>query len=110
MRATLVFCAVLVLVAGVRARSGPALQVTNPSPFTIRGVLFVPSERVTVVAHVKGRHVMEVTADGAGTFTARFDGVSIGYCLAYTVRATGSRGSNASLRSLPECASPGPAP
>ncbi|TMI99272.1 MAG: hypothetical protein E6H01_11335 [Bacillati bacterium ANGP1] len=111
MRVALACCAAIGLLVGVSAAAGSAaLQVTGPSPLTIRGVFFVPSERVTVVAHVKGRYVMEVTADKAGTFTARFTGVSLSHCLGYTVRATGSRGSHAYLRSLPECASPGPAP
>lgn len=95
-------------VAGIG--SGPALQVTDPSPFTVVGMRFVPLERVTVVAQVEGRHVQMATANAAGVFTVRFAGVTLGHCQAYIVRATGDRGSQAYLRSLSECMPPEPAP
>lgn len=102
--------AVTLLAVAPAAAGGPTLQVTSTSPVTVRGVLFIPSERVTVVAQVKERHVLEVTADATGTFIARFPDVSLGPCSVYIIRATGSRGSKAILRSVPECAQPGPAP
>ncbi len=105
------FIAITLLRPGASAAGGgPALQVTDLSPFTVRGTGFVPGEQVTVVAQVEGRHVSIVVASAAGTFTLRLSGVSLGPCPAYIVQATGNRGSRAYLRSVPECAQPRPAP
>lgn len=100
----------IVIVVALLALTAPgaaavALQVTDPSPFTVQGTGFAPGERVTIVVQVGGRHVKVVTASNAGTFTVRFS-VSLGDCPAYIVRATGNRGSQARLRSMPDCAAP----
>jgi hypothetical protein len=55
------------------------------------------------VALVKGRHVKTTVASAAGVFTARFPEVSVRGCVAYIVRATGSKGSVAYLRHRPAC-------
>lgn len=85
-------------------------EVTAASPFTVHGVRFVAGEQVTVIAQVEGRHVKLVTTNAEGTFTVRFAGVALGSCPAYIVRATGNRGSQAYLRSLPECMPPNQEP
>jgi hypothetical protein len=101
---------VVVLVAIAPAAAGTArLEVSAGAPFTVHGVGFAPGERVTVVAQAAGRHVKVVTAGEDGTFTVLFD-VSLGVCPAYIVRATGSRGSHASVRLVRECAYPGSSP
>ena len=112
MRLALIVCAMFVsLLPGVSAApSGPVLEVTASSPFTVRGVRFVAGEQVTVIAQVEGRHVKLVTASKTGAFTVRFAGVALGSCPAYIVRATGNRGSQAYLRSLPECMPPNQEP
>ncbi len=111
MRLTLVFgVVVVVLVAISGAVAGTArLQVTEQAPFTVHGMGFAPGERVTIVAQAAGRHVKVVTASDDGTFTVRFD-VSLGVCPTYIVRATGSRGSHASVRFVRECADPASSP
>jgi hypothetical protein len=97
---------IIVLVAVAAAVAGTArLQVTARAPFTLHGVGFVPAERITIVVQTAERHVKVVTASQDGAFTVRFD-VSFGVCPAYTVSATGSRGSRASLRLVRECAYP----
>jgi len=111
MRLTSAFGIILVvLVAIAAAWAGTArLEVTVQAPFTVHGVGFAPGERVTIVAQAAGRHVKVVTAGEDGTFTVRFD-VSLGVCPAFIVRATGSRGSRASVKFIRECAYPGSSP
>jgi hypothetical protein len=100
----------VVLVAVAAAVAGTArLQVTAQAPFTVHGVGFAAGERVNIVVRAAGRHVKVVTASEDGTFTVRFD-VSLGVCPAYTVSATGSRGSRALVRLIGECAHPGSSP
>jgi hypothetical protein len=107
MRLTFAFGVIaVVLVAIAAAVAGTArLEVSAKAPFTVHGVGFAPGERVTVMAQAAGRYVKVVTAGEDGTFTVRFD-VSLGICPAYIVRATGSRGSHASVRLVRECAYP----
>lgn len=103
--------AIVALLAAVTPVAGKAtIQVTDASPFTVRGVGFAPSERVIVVAQIKGRHVKSVTASKTGTFLLPFLNISLGNCPAYIVRATGHRGSRAYLRVLHECMPLGPPP
>jgi hypothetical protein len=112
-------CAALALVAGAmiggttRAsaeQARPAVAVALVHPFTVRGLGFVPSERVTVVASLRGRHVRHVTADRKGTFTARFRHLSARRCDGWFVNAAGDRGSRASLRLMPMCVPGSPLP
>jgi len=111
MKLTCAFGVILVvLVAIAAAAAGTArLEVSAKAPFTVHGVGFAPGERVTIVAQAAGRHVKVVTAGEEGTFTVRFD-FSLGVCPAYVVRATGSRGSNTTIRLVRECAYPGSSP
>jgi hypothetical protein len=83
-----------------------ALRVADVAPFTVRGSGFRAQERVRIVAQVRGRHVKGVVATATGTFRVRFVGVSVPACAGYVVRATGSKGSRAFVRHIPECADP----
>ena len=94
--------AVAVCAAGAAASPRPSLTVTSGAPFTVRGVHFVPAERVTVVALVRGRHVRHVVASAKGTFTARFR-VSVERCQGWIVTARGNHGSRAYLKLQPMC-------
>jgi hypothetical protein len=86
-----------------RPTASPALRVPDTTPFVARGDSFKSREKVRVVAQVEGRHVKTVRATAIGVFTVRF-AVSLQGCPGYIVRATGSKGSYAYLRHLPECA------
>ena len=91
---------------GGSASSRATLRVANVAPFSVRGSGFRAQERVRVVAQVSGRHVKAVVATATGTFRVRFLDVSVSACAGYLVRATGSKGSRAYLRHVPECAEP----
>jgi hypothetical protein len=92
--------------SGTRSSSArPAVRVADFSPFVVRGAGFRADERVTVVAQVQGRHVKAALSGARGGFTVRFAAVSIRGCAGYLVRATGSKGSRAYLRHVPECPS-----
>lgn len=103
--ASLAVLALLPTASGTaRPTDEPALGVRDTTPFVVRGTSFKPREKVRVVAQVEGRHVRTVRATATGVFVARFFGVSVQGCTGYIVRATGSKGSHAYLRHLPECA------
>lgn len=93
------FLAALVLAAA----PAPTLAVVDKTPFTVRGAHFHAAEHVRLVVHAKGVHVRTVDATALGRFVVRFAGLSLGRCAAYTVSATGSDGSHALLRVMPEC-------
>jgi hypothetical protein len=97
--------ALLPAVSGTaRPTASPALRVPDTTPFVVRGNSFKSRELLRVVAQVVGRHVQTVRATGTGVFMVRFPGISVRGCTGYFVRATGSKGSYAYLRHLPECA------
>jgi hypothetical protein len=99
--------AILVAVAAcavsASASQRPTLAVTSAAPFTVRGAHFVPAERVTVTATVRGRHVRRVVANARGAFIARFRGVSVDRCQGWIVTARGNHGSRAALKIRPLC-------
>ena len=82
------------------------VRVPNTTPFVVRGTRFKPNERVRVVAQAEGRHLRTVVATAKGAFTARFARITVGRCGGYFVRATGNKGSSASVRHMPACAEP----
>jgi hypothetical protein len=86
-----------------RPTAAATLRVPDTTPFVVRGNSFKSRELVRVVAQVQGRHVKTVRASATGVFMVRFP-VSVQGCPGYIVRATGSKGSYAYLRHLPECA------
>ena len=99
-----------VLAAGApAASSAPALRVCSFAPFSVRGTHFQPSEHVRVTLGSRAAHVMRVHATAHGTFVATFQGVTAQRCDGYFVRALGSKGSVAVLRTHPlACASTNP--
>ena len=103
----LVVALALVAVA-VASAASPKLTVTSQDRFAVRGVRFHPGERVlVVVAAADLRASKRLKAGTAGGFTAVFSAVQFSTCEAYTVRATGDRGSQAILKVRPpECPQP----
>jgi hypothetical protein len=95
--------ALLPAASGTARPTAATLRVPDTTPFVVRGNSFKSRELVRVVAQVEGRHVKTVRATATGVFTARFPAVSVRECIGYIVRATGSKGSRAYLRHLPEC-------
>ena len=86
------------------------MRVIDRDPVVVRGLRFLPSERVTVRVAVRGgpRVAKTVRAGAGGGFTTRFASLSLGQCAAFTVSATGARGSRAAYTEpFPAC---GPAP
>ena len=86
------------------------LTVSTATVFTVHGLGFKRSERVTVYATTLGSTVhVRVRATRTGAFTARFPTFTLPACPVYTVKAVGASGSRASFRVRTECA-PGPTP
>jgi hypothetical protein len=81
----------------------PQVVVPDTSPFMVRGTGFHPGERVTLVVTAGSRVTRTITAGVRGGFTLRMTSVNLGSCAGYSVRATGSMGSRASMRIIPEC-------
>jgi hypothetical protein len=85
----------------------PHLAIIAKNPLTLRATGFRAHERVTVQGGASGTSGrMVVTATDAGAFTARLRAVRAVGCTMITARATGSRGSIATLKIVPECAEP----
>jgi hypothetical protein len=89
---------VVALAAASSAAAGgePRLQVRTLVPFSVRGVHFRPTERVTVT--LNGSFAKRVRADASGMFAATFSSVAVSRCDGYRVTAIGSKGSSAKLR------------
>ena len=105
--AVLAFALVLAFGAAPADTSARArVAVVDKAPFTVRGSGFKPAERVALVVAVKSRWERSVVASSTGSFVARFTGPTIKACTAYSVRASGNRGSLAVLKVLPECPAP----
>lgn len=82
------------------------LSVAGASPLRIRGAGFHRRERVRVVVLAAGvRTRRRVRASRAGTLRVSFGAASPGPCVRFSVSATGSLGSRASLPGimLPDC-------
>jgi hypothetical protein len=94
-------CSAGILAATAGAASYPAsLHLVKLAPFTVRGSGFKPAERVRVTLVFRTTQVRRVVAARTGTFVARFDeNVRLSRCsVAFSVRATGGRGTNAALK------------
>lgn len=98
----------LTLVTASAALAAPArLTVLSGASFAVRGTSFQAGEHILVIAIVNGeRGSKRLAAGTGGGFVARFPTLHIGSCGAYTVRATGDRGSRSILRVMPECPQP----
>jgi hypothetical protein len=112
-RRAVVVAALLALVpstGGANDTRAAVVRVIDRSPVVVRGLRFLPAERVTVRVSVRGgpRVSKTIRAGAAGSFTARFLSLRLGQCAAFTVNATGARGSRGVHTELfPPC---GPAP
>ena len=98
-----VFVLLPVSSGSARSTATATVRVPDTAPFVVQGNRFKAGEQVRVVALVEGRHVKTTVASAAGAFTARFSAISVRVCMAYIVRATGSKGSVAFLRHQPAC-------
>lgn len=77
----------------------PALQIRSLQPFLVRGVHFVPLERVTVT--LDGGGARRSRAGTGGSFTTTFPGAAVDPCDVHVVKAVGRKGSVATFRSRP---------
>ena len=98
-----VFVLLPVSSGSARPSATATVRVPDTTPFVVQGSRFQARENVRVVALFQGRHVKTTVATVAGVFTLRFPKVSIRACMAYIVRATGSKGSVAYVRHQPAC-------
>jgi hypothetical protein len=89
-----VLVALLPAAAGA-ARAKPLVRPIDRDPLVVRGLRFLPAERVTVRVAVRGgtRLSKTVKAGASGAFTVRFVSLRLGACAVFTVSASGSRGS-----------------
>jgi hypothetical protein len=112
---TMIFRIALVLVVAALAAPAalatqPRLSVLDTSPFLVRGSHFKPAEHVRIAVRTSdGSATRLAVTSRTGSFTMRFPTVSLGGCAAYLVRVTGSLGSVATLRVIPDCPN-GPTP
>ena len=100
--------AMLVLAAGAVGsdadRSPPHLKLVGTAPPAVRGSAFHAHERVRLVLRRRAGAptITHASADSAGSFVATFTGVRVNRCGGFSIVATGSEGSRATmLRSLP---------
>jgi hypothetical protein len=101
--------ALLVLAAAAAAesdggRSAPHLKLVATAPAVARGSAFRAHERVRLVLRrrVGAPAIRHASADSAGSFEATFTGVRVNRCGGFSIVATGSAGSRATLlRSMP---------
>jgi hypothetical protein len=82
------------------ARPKAHLRLLDRAPLTVTGAHFRAGEhvRIVVVATVPASRSVRASRDGS--FTARFDSVSVGRCGELAVQAVGARGDRASLKVL----------
>ena len=81
----------------MHAASGPALRILTMRPLTLAGERFRPHESVQLQVSADGEvTVAKVRASESGAFTAVFEAVRTGRCVAeLTVEAVGGLGSSA---------------
>jgi hypothetical protein len=92
-------------VAEATATGTPTLRVVRLSPFTVQGTNFKSREKVSVALTGINRVKLQVTANARGAFAVTFPKVRETKC-SYLVRATGAKGSRATLSAAagnPEC-------
>jgi hypothetical protein len=105
-------CAVTAAAAGAGTSAGrPLVRPVDRSPLVVRGANFKPDEKVAVRVVVRGRARLApkpAAATVRGAFTVRFPSVVLGDCAAFTIIATGSRGSAARYTMHPPPCGPAP--
>jgi hypothetical protein len=102
----------LVLAAGAAeggvGRSAPHLKLLATAPPVVRATAFRAHERVRLVLRrrVGQPAIVHARADSAGNFVATFAGIRVNRCGGFSIVATGSEGSRATLlrpMPLPAC-------
>ena len=88
----------VVSAASAFSSTGPELRLVAKSPLVVSGLHFKAREEVRVVVISHEGAARRVVASPDGHFTARFDDVVVSRCEPLSVRATGSRGSEAILK------------
>jgi hypothetical protein len=92
-------------VAGIGEASGsaakPSLRLMSRQPLVAQGKSFLARERVRVRVSGDATTTRSVRATAEGSFGVRFEDVTVGRCDAIRVVATGARGSQATLKTLP---------
>jgi hypothetical protein len=95
------------MVAGVAsAATRPELRVKSLDPMVVQGSHFRAKERVRVtVTTAAASWKRSAVATRTGTFKLEIERVPLGRCGGFSVSATGSRGSSATLKRppLPAC-------
>lgn len=87
---------------GTSSPSGRAtLKLVRGAPLELRGVHFIPGERVRVRVVAEGSKTRRVTANGSGGFVVQFPTVTYDRCSGLLALAIGSRGSRAGLKRPP---------
>jgi hypothetical protein len=95
----------LVLAAGAAqsdaVHSTPRLKLVTAAPPVVRGSAFRAHERVRLVLRrrVGAPTISHASADASGSFVATFTGVMVNRCRGFSIVATGSEGSRATLLS-----------
>jgi hypothetical protein len=80
----------------------PQLRVDSLRPFAVVGAGFRAGEQVRVTVRADGDVAARADkADARGRIAVRFRGMTLGDCPTYLVSARGSKGSRATLRSIP---------
>ena len=102
MRRSLVLLAAALASAGTAAAatgSQPRLVLVDAEPLVVRGAAFAPGERVTVTAlTLLGPRRIVAKAGAGGAFRTSLTLVGRPCGRAFTILATGTRGSRATLR------------
>ena len=82
----------------------PTLELRSLQPLTIRGINFVPRERVTLT--LNAQHTQRVRANAKAAFVITFRDATINPCDLLSVKAIGSNGTVAFYHSRPRICTP----
>ena len=107
MRNGLALALVTLMLAGVAsAATKPTLRLRSVDPITVAGSQFRAKERVRLVVTIASESwKRSAVATRAGTFEIVVGAMQLGRCAGLGIRATGSKGSTATLKRppLPAC-------
>jgi hypothetical protein len=91
--------AVTLVAAAPAAKRQPRLTIVNESPLVVRGIGFLPRERVTLRATAGDQQAAKIVrATPTGVFSARFETIPDASCSPLSVSAAGARGTTAAAR------------
>lgn len=100
------FAFVLAAAPGTAATTAPTLRLRDLHPLVLDAAGFRSAERIRVVVVAPSGALRRVAvATRAGTARFQFGDIVLGRCAGFSVRATGSKGSTATLKRppLPAC-------